>query len=62
MKSVIKGRSQIAGTISINRKRMDTALAQEHIQVPSGLTHEEKREYILKHSGKNNADDTSGRK
>lgn len=53
MKGIIRGKTQISGVIVIDQKRMDNALAQERIDIPIGLTREQKRQYILEASKKN---------
>lgn len=59
MKSVIRGRLQVAGTvIVIDQDRMNKALAEKKINMPIGLTREQKRQFILEAS-KRDADNSS---
>jgi hypothetical protein len=59
MKSVIRGRLQIAGTVVvIDQDRMNKALAEKKINMPIGLTREQKRQFILEAS-KRDADNSS---
>jgi len=59
MKSVIRGRLQVAGTVVvIDQDRMNKALAEKKINMPIGLTREQKRQFILEAS-KRDADNSS---
>lgn len=57
MKSVIRGRLQVAGTVVvIDKDRMDKTLAEKKINVPIGLTREQKRQFIMEASKRNGND------
>lgn len=59
MKSVIRGRLQVTGTVVvIDQDRMNKALAEKKINMPIGLTREQKRQFILEAS-KRDADNSS---
>lgn len=48
MKSVIRGSLQISGSIvTVNQKRTDEISHRKDIQIPIGLTKEQKRQFIL---------------
>lgn len=56
MKGIIRGKAKISGVVVIDQKRMDNGLAQKHINIPIGLTREQKRQFILEASKKNGND------